>query len=99
MSEPLEYDCQDCGVHVFSFGLREIPSPPRCQTCITIRELPRGERDEMRAHLYDLDAMTYWIKAGCYCDETFPERPCDYCATPYRGPSVYCCLDCAQADL
>ena len=28
----------------------------------------------------------------------FPERPCDKCGKPYRGPAVYCSLTCALAD-
>jgi hypothetical protein len=33
-----------------------------------------------------------------YIDETYPERNCDYCQRPYRGPAVYCSLRCAQDD-
>jgi len=33
-----------------------------------------------------------------YRDDTFPERPCDRCGKPYRGPAVYCSLTCAIAD-
>jgi hypothetical protein len=32
-----------------------------------------------------------------YCDAGFPERPCDHCGELYKGPAVYCCLDCALA--
>jgi ribosomal protein S27AE len=35
--------------------------------------------------------------ASCV-DEAFPERPCDRCGKPYRGPAVYCSLTCALAD-
>lgn len=27
-----------------------------------------------------------------------PERLCDFCKKPYRGPAVYCSNDCAFAD-
>lgn len=33
-----------------------------------------------------------------YLDDTYPERPCDHCAKLYRGPAVYCSLECAVAD-
>lgn len=48
-----EFDCQDCGVHVFNYG--EAPSEPVCLTCRWISEHPqiteetkrllRGDRD------------------------------------------------------
>lgn len=36
--------------------------------------------------------------AGSYQDGSFPERECDRCGKPYRGPAVYCSLECAVAD-
>jgi hypothetical protein len=36
--------------------------------------------------------------SAAYFDDSFPERACDYCGRPYRGPSIYCCLAHAQAD-
>jgi hypothetical protein len=33
-----------------------------------------------------------------YRDDKFPERACDHCGKPYRGPAVYCSLECAVAD-
>lgn len=33
-----------------------------------------------------------------YKDERFPERDCDRCGRPYRGPAVYCSLGCAVDD-
>ena len=32
-----------------------------------------------------------------YCDESFGERACDFCGRLYRGPAVYCSLECAMA--
>jgi hypothetical protein len=37
--------------------------------------------------------------AGSYVDETFAERACDYCGKLYRGPALYCSLECATDDL
>jgi hypothetical protein len=34
-----------------------------------------------------------------YRDDTFDERKCDYCGKLYRGPAVYCSLECATDDL
>jgi hypothetical protein len=36
--------------------------------------------------------------AALYCNVKFAERPCDHCAKLYRGPAVYCSLECALAD-
>jgi hypothetical protein len=33
-----------------------------------------------------------------YRDDRFAERQCDCCGKPYRGPAVYCSLECAIAD-
>jgi hypothetical protein len=33
-----------------------------------------------------------------YLDERYPERTCDACGKMYRGPAVYCSIECAQAD-
>jgi len=33
-----------------------------------------------------------------YFDVRCPERLCDHCGRPYRGPAVFCCLECAVAD-
>lgn len=35
---------------------------------------------------------------AAYLDASKPERNCDHCGSPYRGPAVYCSLECAQAD-
>jgi hypothetical protein len=33
-----------------------------------------------------------------YADPNFCARPCDHCGQWYRGPAVYCSLQCAEAD-
>ena len=33
-----------------------------------------------------------------YHDPSCPERHCDYCGLRYRGPAVYCSIECAIAD-
>ena len=33
-----------------------------------------------------------------YVDASKPERECEYCGRLYRGPAVYCSLQCALAD-
>lgn len=35
---------------------------------------------------------------GWYRDNSYNERECDYCRKPYKGPAVYCCIECALAD-
>jgi hypothetical protein len=39
------------------------------------------------------------IEPPRYIDPSFPERACDCCGKLYRGPSVYCSLECAMDDL
>lgn len=43
------------------------------------------------------DRATDFARAS-YRDDSYPERLCDHCRTPYRGPAVYCTLECALAD-
>jgi len=39
MSEPVEYDCVDCGRHVIAFGFDGVAEPgKRCASCDWIRE-------------------------------------------------------------
>jgi hypothetical protein len=38
------------------------------------------------------------LARAAYRDDAYPERQCDYCGRLYRGPAVYCSLDCALAD-
>ena len=33
-----------------------------------------------------------------YRNDAYPERACDHCGQPYRGPAVYCSLACSLAD-
>jgi hypothetical protein len=33
-----------------------------------------------------------------YRNENCQKRDCDFCGKPYRGPAVYCSLECALAD-
>jgi hypothetical protein len=35
---------------------------------------------------------------GACRDDSYPERTCERCPVLYRGPAVYCCLECALAD-
>jgi hypothetical protein len=34
---------------------------------------------------------------AAYRDDSYPERACDHCGKPYRGPAVFCSLECAIA--
>ena len=95
----IEFDCQDCGVHVHAFGDVPDPRPTRCAVCAWIREFVRpGERGEVRSRYYDTEQWRHWTTIGAYRDESFSERACDNCGGRYRGPAVYCCAACAQAD-
>jgi hypothetical protein len=46
----------------------------------------------------DLLEASKAIAPDAYVDNAFPERPCDRCGKPYRGPALYCSLTCALAD-
>lgn len=35
---------------------------------------------------------------AAYQDDSCPERACDRCGKVYRGPAVYCSLECALED-
>jgi hypothetical protein len=64
--------------------LDETPTPcPHCGAIALIVSLPNGGPD--------------WA-ASAYRNDAFPERDCDYCGRSYRGPAVYCSLDCALED-
>jgi len=51
-----------------------------------------------RCHVF-VDDLPHKRRAEeAYRDHRFPERLCDHCGKPYRGPAVYCSLECAIAD-
>jgi hypothetical protein len=39
-----------------------------------------------------------WKPKDPYRDDRYPERACDKCGKSYRGPAVYCSLECATKD-
>ena len=45
-----------------------------------------------------LPPETHIFPENPYRDPSFPERKCDRCEKPYRGPAVYCSLKCATED-
>lgn len=62
----------------------------------------KGEDDMIEAAVEWLQAAG-WIcqppdPHAAYFDNRCPERKCDYCRRPYRGPALYCCLAHAEAD-
>jgi hypothetical protein len=38
------------------------------------------------------------ILAADYADDSYPKRTCEHCSKLYRGPAVYCSIECAVAD-
>jgi hypothetical protein len=91
-----EFDCRDCGVHVYGFGRDTPPTPLRCATCQWIAEIPSEHRYEVRQRLYDEDAWEHWAKVGSFIDEKFTPRACDHCGKSYQGPAVYCSFACTE---
>jgi hypothetical protein len=59
--------------------------------------MDEGER-LIRELLPPLPERTTAFARAAYRDDTFPARLCDHCGTSYRGPAVYCSLECAVAD-
>jgi transcriptional regulator with XRE-family HTH domain len=49
------------------------------------------------AQFFEPPAMPHYVAA--YRDDTFEPRKCDYCGEQYRGPAVYCSLECATDDI
>lgn len=47
---------------------------------------------------YEYEAAARRNAEAAYHDDGYPERDCDRCGRPYRGPAVYCSLRCAIAD-
>ena len=55
--------------------------------------------EEKKAWRLLLKTVDRNARAGdAYQDDSYPARNCDCCGTPYRGPAVYCSLECAQKD-
>lgn len=52
----------------------------------------------LRESLPSLPHRATSFARASYSDDTLPWRKCDGCARPYRGPAVYCSLECAIAD-
>lgn len=50
------------------------------------------------AHRYRQTAPAVWTDVASYADDAFEARACDHCGKPYRGPAVYCSLQCAMVD-
>jgi hypothetical protein len=60
-----------------------------------------GEMWQLFGRLSDDEALMLlgMVRARtAFQDPAMSERACDRCGKPYRGPSVYCSLDCAVAD-
>jgi hypothetical protein len=75
-------------------------SPPSfvCPRCGAQSFNPNDIRERYcgRCHAFIVDEWPPSPEA--YRDESFDERACDLCGKPYRGPAVYCSLECALAD-
>jgi hypothetical protein len=48
----IEFDCGDCGVHVYEFGREAPPAPPRCAVCQWLADIADPvEREKLRVFL------------------------------------------------
>lgn len=64
---------------------------------LAANETPSRDR-QAALPLTDETPLVFPRLADAYRDDTYPERPCDHCGKLYRGPAVYCSLECAVAD-
>ena len=56
-----EWDCIDCGVHVYAMGHVPTPQPERCAVCQWLAEVPDpADREAMREHIYQPEAMEFF---------------------------------------
>lgn len=60
----VEFDCIDCGTHVFSAGAETMPEPARCFGCQFISEQPEEDRDQLRRLLGCEREQTAFRAAG-----------------------------------
>ena len=44
----VEFDCIDCGTHVWHAGVNAVPEPARCFCCVFIAEQPEEDRAQLR---------------------------------------------------
>lgn len=59
MTEPVEFDCKDCGFHVHAFGASG-PAPERCCTCQwVIDHVAPEHRQQIRDRINDA-ASSKW---------------------------------------
>lgn len=56
------------------------------------RDAERLSADEARQLAGKARAM------AAYRDNTWPEKACERCEKPYKGPAIYCSLHCAELD-
>lgn len=50
--QPIEFDCADCGCHVYTFGREGAPLPLRCGVCAWVAEYVTdpAEAERWRIH-------------------------------------------------
>jgi hypothetical protein len=55
----IEFDCADCGAHVYAVGLVEPPPPgQRCVPCQWLANIPDPvEREQLRAYLIEIEVI------------------------------------------
>lgn len=90
--------CPACGAAGFRLGPRAGASQNiECMTCrARFSVVGIGWRIVM-AHR--LESTNEELRARrAYRDKDAESRACDFCDGTYRGPAVYCSIECAEAD-
>ncbi len=93
----------DADIAAFVALLRTIDGGnPTGVYAITITDPDMGQMDEAARFVSSLlpplpDRATEFARAS-YRDDKCSPRACDHCGQIYRGPSVYCCFECAFTD-
>jgi hypothetical protein len=100
MTKPASFVCQHCGAESFN------PNDIReryCGRCHAFVDDPPAIRPRPLSDPCAICGRP-WRQCECgepldaYRDDRFAERGCDRCGKAYRGPAIYCSLECALAD-
>lgn len=86
-----EFDCDTCHAHVYTWA---DDNRTKCAVCWWISSLKNITPEEEA----EIRIMTATPILDKYRDDAFQERECDCCGKLYRGPAVYCSLECAMKD-
>lgn len=90
--------CPDCGQPGFRLGPHAAASQNiECMSCRARFNVVNIGWRIVLAERLPTDEQTRQARRA-YRSRAAEPRPCDFCAGTYRGPSVYCSIECSEAD-